>query len=211
MLVSGQPKTASEYIQATSRVGRDPRRPGLIVALLNLNKPRDRSHYEHFPTWHACFYRSVEAVSVTPFAPGALDRGLAAVTVALARLDHSELTPLRAAVRADVKRSELDGIAEVLSARAGEPKRAEVRALVKSLLDDWAGLAHDCRDNATAFGYAALAGVTKPLLREMLDPELPQLSDREQRFRAPRSLRDVEPSVLLRCNGPDGRELGNGA
>src|SRR5690606_29971542 len=64
MVVSGQPKTASEYIQATSRVGRDPVRPGLVVTLLNLNKPRDRSHYERFTHWHGSFYRAVEAVSV---------------------------------------------------------------------------------------------------------------------------------------------------
>ena len=57
MLVSGQPKTTAEYIQATSRVGRDPARPGLVVALLNVHKPRDRSHYERFSAWHDSFYR----------------------------------------------------------------------------------------------------------------------------------------------------------
>jgi hypothetical protein len=70
MLVSGQPKTVGEYIQATSRVGRNPDRPGLVIALLNVHKPRDRSHYERFSYWHAAFYRAVEATSVTPFAPG---------------------------------------------------------------------------------------------------------------------------------------------
>jgi len=93
MLVSGQPKTVGEYIQATSRVGRDSRHPGLIIALLNVHKPRDRSHYERFAYWHAGFYRAVEATSVTPFAPRALDRGLAPVVVAMARLGEGALTP----------------------------------------------------------------------------------------------------------------------
>ncbi|MFS8066817.1 MAG: DISARM system helicase DrmA, partial [Byssovorax sp.] len=97
MVVLGQPKTTAEYIQATSRVGRDDQRPGLVVTLLNCHKPRDRSHFERFNAYHASFYRAVEATSVTPFSPRALDRGLAAVTVALARLSLPELTPPRGA------------------------------------------------------------------------------------------------------------------
>ena len=85
MLVYGQPKTHSEYIQATSRVGRDDRRPGLVVTLYNVHKPRDRSHYERFRHYHETFYRSVEVSSVTPFAARALDRGFAGALVALAR------------------------------------------------------------------------------------------------------------------------------
>jgi hypothetical protein len=56
MAVFGQPKTTAEYIQATSRVGREEGKPGLIVTMLNVHKPRDRSHYERFEAWHASFY-----------------------------------------------------------------------------------------------------------------------------------------------------------
>ena len=85
MVVQGQPKAAAEYIQATSRVGRLTDKPGLVIALLNAHKPRDRLHYEGFRHFHACFYRAVEATSVTPWAARALDRALAAVVVAAAR------------------------------------------------------------------------------------------------------------------------------
>ncbi len=93
MVVQGQPKTAAEYIQATSRVGRDHNRPGLILTVLNLHKPRDRLHFEHFHQFHRTFYRAVEATSVTPWAARALDRALAAVIVSAARHLDPTLTP----------------------------------------------------------------------------------------------------------------------
>ena len=73
MVVSGQPKATAEYIQATSRVGRS--HPGFVVTVFNWARPRDLSHYEQFEHYHAVFYRYVEALSVTPFAPRALTEG----------------------------------------------------------------------------------------------------------------------------------------
>ena len=83
MAVIGQPKTTSEYIQATSRVGRG--HPGLVIPIYNTSKPRDRSHYEHFRSFHASIYRHVEPTSVTPFAAPVRERALHALLVALVR------------------------------------------------------------------------------------------------------------------------------
>ncbi len=85
MVVTGQPKNTAEYIQASSRVGRDARRPGLVITLYNWTRPRDLAHYEDFEYYHATFYRQVEALSVTPYTRRALDRGTTGTLVAAVR------------------------------------------------------------------------------------------------------------------------------
>ena len=91
MVVSGQPKSTAEYIQATSRVGR--RHPGIVFTVYNWARPRDLSHYERFAGYHATLYRHVEALSVTPFAARAVDRGLTGLLVAMARGYDPQLNP----------------------------------------------------------------------------------------------------------------------
>ncbi|HKV40879.1 MAG TPA: DISARM system helicase DrmA [Blastocatellia bacterium] len=208
MVVLGQPKTSAEYIQATSRVGRDPQRPGLIVTLSNVHKPRDRSHYERFETYHSSFYRAVEATSVTPFAPRALDRALAAALVGLCRQDDAEMTPALGAGAILSQRTALTPLALRFAERAGnntagaDPEQAErlrqnVLARCTSLLDDWLKIADQYQRTNTKLQYQREIGAAQRLLRDFLDPELQVLPEIHRRFRAGRSMRDVEPSVEL--------------
>ncbi len=83
MVVYGQPKSNSDYIQATSRVGRS--NPGLVFCLYNAFRSRDRSYYERFNQYHNCFYRYVEPTSVTPFSQRSIEKGLHSVFIALVR------------------------------------------------------------------------------------------------------------------------------
>ena len=85
MSIVGQPKSTSQYIQVSSRVGRGKDKPGLVVVLYGQSKPRDRSHYEHFRGYHQSLYAQVEPTSVTPFSRPAIERAIQGIMVALVR------------------------------------------------------------------------------------------------------------------------------
>ena len=206
MLVNGQPKTHAEYIQATSRVGRADDKPGLVVTLLNIHKPRDRSHYERFRHYHETFYRSVEPASVTPFSARALDRGLAGALVALARHSAAVMTPPRGAEEIERIRGELENrlratFHERLESQPidDEQEREEaaeaVRSRVVDLLDSWIRIVEDYQASGIAVQYQRheTRSPARPLLRHMLDRDFE--SEHHRKFRANRSLRDVEPEV----------------
>lgn len=89
MVITGEPKQNSEYIQASSRVGRN--YPGLIVTVYNPYRPRDLSHYENFVGFHLQMYRYVEGTTATPFSARARDRVLHAIVVGLLRLQYKEM------------------------------------------------------------------------------------------------------------------------
>jgi hypothetical protein len=125
MVVTGQPKNTAEYIQASSRVGRDPQRPGLVVSLGNWARPRDLAHFEQFRHYHETFYAQVEAMSVTPFSMTSMDRGLDGVLVSAARVlqavESPGLSPEHNAGRIEAQR---DFVVDLIDALARRVLRA---------------------------------------------------------------------------------------
>jgi hypothetical protein len=209
MVMLGQPKTTAEYIQASSRVGRDEQRPGLVVVLLNPNRPRDRSHYERFSFWHSVFYRDVEATSVTPFATRAIERGLPAISVALARHLDPTLSWAKGAGNHKAVAAAGSVVAERLADRVrraapdGDNLAATVAGQVQNLLDKWSRLADE---KGGVLQYGREEGEAPALLHSPLDPDLDELPPLQQDFVANWSLRDVEPTAGLfvqRADSPD--------
>jgi hypothetical protein len=210
MVVQGQPKAAAEYIQATSRVGRLAEKPGLVLALLNVHKARDRLHYEGFRQFHASFYRTVEPTSVTPWAARAIDRALAPAVVSLARHLEPFLAEERSAGKIGDHSYLRQAIADEIVRRAqsmnvvgGLPA---LRQQVEDLVNLWTRLATEATQNGGRFYYGYPVG--EALVRDPLSPLLKASGPEYERFKASRSMRDVEHVSSVEILDPFGNALG---
>jgi len=191
MVVNGQPKGTAEYIQATSRVGRA--FPGLVAAVFTWARPRDLSHYETFEHYHATFYQHVEAQSVTPFSPRAMDRGLTGAMIAVMRNGHEAFAPNTGAGAMDSpSRPEMVSTIDHIATRAWEVTEDSARknlatAEMKSRADLWT-------KEAAMPGRTLVYRKAGPTTYELLKtPGVGPWST----WTVPMSMREVEPGVNL--------------
>ncbi len=197
MVVAGQPKATAEYIQATSRVGRT--FPGLVCTVFNWARPRDLSHYETFEHYHATFYKHVEPLSVTPFSPGALQRGLAGLLVSLVRLRGVEFNPNETASRITTGNPYVQDAIETIAKRAeligdGTTTGDFCRAELRSKADLWQDEAQNTTGGRT-LTYTEPYGPDGPkkgtTVKLLHSPGM----ERWEEFTCLNSLREVEPPV----------------
>ncbi|MDT0548238.1 DISARM system helicase DrmA [Streptomyces lonegramiae] len=197
MLVVGQPKNTAEYIQASSRVGRDARRPGLVVTLYNWSRPRDLAHFEDFAHYHATFYRQVEALSVTPFTRRALDRGTAPAYIAAlrqaayeySRNTDAQVVDLDGPIAARVERRLLERADRV----GGERAQRYLSERITALKDSWA----EQRERGGVLGYR------KEKKKDILVTALLHRADgsRWDERTVPMSMRETENELNLLLSG----------
>ncbi len=192
MVVTGQPKTTSEYIQATSRVGR--KYPGLVITMYNWVGARDLSHYERFKSYHAALYKYVEAISVTPFSSRSLDRGLRGIFAGMNRLfgEHMSIEP--DAQSFDPTAQSTNDIIEAIYHRAvtlvGKANADLVRDRLLSYRDHWAILT----DNILRYTWLNDSLRPPNNSRVLLKTAGTQ---NEGEWSTPGSLREVEPTAAF--------------
>ena len=158
MVVNGQPLTTTEYIQASSRVGRSDV-PGLVIANYFRHQARSLSHYEIFRPYHESFYRFVEAASVTPFTLPVRSRALHAALVIALRHTCGALRRNRSAREIDLDDREVRRTVAILKRRLGsaaaDGQLARTLQHVDELLHYWRDHARHCRDSRRALLYHA--------------------------------------------------------
>ncbi len=222
MVVLGQPKTTSSYIQATGRVGR--REGGLVATFYRASRPRDLNHYEFFASYHTSLYRFVEPITVNPYAPRARDRALGPVAVALLRQafdlegasgtapvhgrwrvqqrikkDIYCLAHLMARTRTD---PDVQAVPEIVEARAQgqpglrRPPIGDAETHAASELDCWQQLAARTAGRLVYFESTLVNPPQRPVVLGDLAHEVARTGVAYED--APNSLRDVESTVTVR-------------
>lgn len=197
MAVNGQPKSTAEYIQATSRVGRS--FPGLVCTVLTWTRPRDLSHFETFEHYHGTFYKHVEAQSVTPFAPRALDRGLTGTMVSWLRLLHEDFNPNLGAEQ--LNSTSCDEASQVKKMVSDRGWRVANKKAVQDLIEDMVEERCDQWVKEATRGGRRL-GYEPGRKRKKGEDDVAGLLKKPghqawDNFTVPMSLREVEPGVRL--------------
>jgi hypothetical protein len=193
MLIQGQPKTTSEYIQASSRVGR--RWPGLVLTLANWTRSRDRSHYERFVSYHEAFYKEVEPTSVTPWSGPARDRSLSAVLITVLRQLDARLAHTPAAL-ASMNEEDLLAIVTPIFERAmsiDQPEGPITRMEVEERIKKWQTWARQPGEVVYGTGMSWDRG-SDHMLRSFTSPGKSQ----DGLEAIPNSMRTVEPETGFR-------------
>ena len=193
MIIQGQPKTTAEYIQASSRVGRQ--WPGLVLTLANWTRSRDRSHYERFVSYHEAFYKEVEPTSVTPWSGPARDRALSAVLITVLRqLDgHLASTPAALATMSEL---ELIGLVTPIIERANALDSVEApvaRAEIEERIKKWKKWAMQPANVVYGTGMPWDRG-SNHMLRQITAPG----KEQDGLEAVPNSMRTVEPETGFR-------------
>ena len=209
MLMVGQPKNTAEYIQASSRVGRDASRPGLVVTLGNWARPRDLAHFEQFRHYHETFYSQVEPLSVTPYSFTSIERSLDGVLVSAARamdaVREDGVSAEQSAWRVDGAKDRLEDLIAQIVERAkvagGEPAAQAVRERLRNRLDNWSKRRTFVQQKQHTLVYEKIPngkeGEFSPLL---LSPESSRADAGVQDsppFVVANSMREVQPEINL--------------
>lgn len=188
MFVQGQPKTTSEYIQATSRIGR--KHPGIVLVLLNSMRSRDLSHFERFKAYHQALYRHVEMMSVTPFAKGALYKGLTGTFIGYIRQTIMEINAEQSPKKIAQLQKEIDAATVLFLERVQDAHDETIEAEVKELLKWWLEMAIKYAESK--LGYKESRYVKSYLLKNFSE----EVKAQDARP-AMMSLRNVEATIEI--------------
>ncbi|MUK60700.1 helicase [Aliivibrio fischeri] len=206
MIINGQPLTTSEYIQASSRVGRGDV-PGVVFVNYYKSQTSSLSHYENFRAYHESFYRYVEPTSLTPFTYQALKRALHATLVIAVRMSDIGLSENGDADKFQASRKDIQQLVLILKGRIKNAiegtfstelqnleqsiKLTTTLDMLDELVDEWCHYAKESKESKRQLHFNSKDRASNSLMK-IHD------SMRDGLWEVQTSMRTVEDSTLVK-------------
>ena len=205
MIINGQPLTTSEYIQASSRVGRGDI-PGVVFMNYYKSQTSSLSHYENFRSYHESFYRYVEPTSLTPFTYQALKKALHAALITALRMSNSGFTANRTADNFTVSNQDVKDLVQIMKNRIRnaiegpynsalqeqdhQTKLEMTLDMLEELIEKWSCYALESKQNCRQLNFHTLDRSANSLIK-MHD------ADKKALWNTQTSMRNVEDASLI--------------
>jgi len=199
MVVNGQPKTTSQYIQATGRVGRT--HGGLVITFLRAGRPRDLSHYEMFPAYHHRIHMDVEPSAVSPYSDGCLARASGPSMVSFLRnmqnpsvkwYEKDGTVILNSGSETDINTFKETVLLPRLNFIAEDQADAKIRDF-EGVINAWENMAYSVNDEIVFVEYSQFRKPEKNVV--LGDPQHEKAGLKVVYKDAPQSLREVEETT----------------
>ncbi len=219
IIMNSMPRNTAEYIQASSRVGRDSY--GMVLTIHHPFRARDVSHYEKFIEFHEKMYSYVEPISITPFTQKAVERYLGLYLATMIRHRVPRFVERNSApVISNLSETELNQIVSDLTiyfserkTRLGIEKDVMIRNLLKDenliqikkwiqdALEEWKEESNkvSAERKDFVFNNKSTKGVRQ---QEQLYVNIDEYEGNihSEKWQVPMSLRVIEPEAAIKIN-----------
>lgn len=187
MQINGMPRNIAEYIQASSRIGRQDK--GLVIAFFDANRARNKSCFENFLSFHQSIYKQIEPLSITPFTQNTIDKIIASLLIIYIRhkIGLNKNTDAK-----KFKKDYIDNLGKLLLNRF--PKNENMEFCLKKLED----LAEDWKKG----NYKKYNKDNKDKDTELLKKPNTKSELQDKKWVIMQSMRDIDSNSFVRINLP---------
>lgn len=205
MIINGQPLTTSEYIQASSRVGRG-EIPGVVFANYYKSQTSSLSHYENFRSYHESFYRYVEPTSLTPFTYQSLKKALHASLIIAIRMSGIGLSTNGSADLFNSSKQDVKQLIQIIKGRIrnaiegpfdtklqGQDQNIKLNTtldMLDSLVDEWDLFAKESKEKRRQLHFNSKDRASNSLMKT-------HDANKDALWNTQTSMRNVEDSSLI--------------
>ena len=217
IIMNSMPRNTAEYIQASSRVGRNDY--GLVLTVHHPFRARDISHYEKFIEFHEKMYSYVEPISITPFTQKAVERymGLYLATMIrhttrfterfsasdISSISETELLNIVSDLTSyfEGRKIRMSGYDNLISNLLKQENIVQIKRWIEEAFSEWKEESNrNLAANKTFVFNNKSARSTPPQEQLYVDIEEYEGNIHSKKWQVPMSLRVIEPEAAIKIN-----------